>query len=129
LIIGCATPEAEQGMTWPALLVAPGLPVEVSAMTINRFCLLDCRPSLCRGLGDVRPRGNSYRRWDGIMSMIPWRKQSLHQSLAGQTIILTLTFLWGSRRRGWPNALASRGEQADEFSLQSHRKRWPRSSG
>src|SRR6266704_6981720 len=38
-IIGCATPEAEQGMNVArtASLLA-GLPVEVSAMTINRFC-------------------------------------------------------------------------------------------
>src|SRR5215469_13819437 len=39
VILGCAMPEAEQGMNVArtASLLA-GLPVEVSAMTINRFC-------------------------------------------------------------------------------------------
>ncbi|MBX5482560.1 MAG: thiolase family protein [Myxococcaceae bacterium] len=39
VILGCAMPEAEQGMNVarPASILA-GLPVEVPAMTINRFC-------------------------------------------------------------------------------------------
>src|SRR3990172_4112073 len=39
VILGCAMPEAEQGMNVAriAALLA-GLPVEVSAITINRFC-------------------------------------------------------------------------------------------
>src|SRR5215467_1083981 len=39
VIIGCATPEAEQGMNVARIAsLRAGLPVEVSAMTINRFC-------------------------------------------------------------------------------------------
>ena len=39
VIMGCATPEAEQGMNVArAAAIRAGLPVEVSAMTINRFC-------------------------------------------------------------------------------------------
>src|SRR5689334_12429763 len=39
VIMGCAMPEAEQGMNVArAAAVRAGLPVEVSAMTINRFC-------------------------------------------------------------------------------------------
>src|SRR5689334_24923998 len=39
VIIGCATPEAEQGMNEARIAsLRAGLPVEVSAMTINRFC-------------------------------------------------------------------------------------------
>lgn len=39
VIMGCAMPEAEQGMNVArATAVRAGLPVEVSAMTINRFC-------------------------------------------------------------------------------------------
>src|SRR3979490_2818231 len=39
VILGCAMPEAEQGMN-VARISSPraGLPVEVSAVTINRFC-------------------------------------------------------------------------------------------
>src|SRR3989440_9115837 len=38
VIIGCATPEAEQGMNVARIAsLRAGLPVECSAMTINRF--------------------------------------------------------------------------------------------
>src|SRR4029453_18313088 len=39
VIMGCAMPEAEQGMNAArAAAIRAGLPVETSAMTINRFC-------------------------------------------------------------------------------------------
>ena len=39
LILGCAMPEAEQGMNVARIAsLRAGLPVEVSALTINRFC-------------------------------------------------------------------------------------------
>src|SRR5277367_2154596 len=39
VIVGCATPEAEQGMNVARIAsLRAGLPVEVSAMTVNRFC-------------------------------------------------------------------------------------------
>src|SRR5579862_6074973 len=39
VILGCATPEAEQGMNVARIAsLRAGLPVEVSAITINRFC-------------------------------------------------------------------------------------------
>src|SRR6266699_3099961 len=39
VILGCAMPEAEQGMNVARnAALRAGLPVEVSALTINRFC-------------------------------------------------------------------------------------------
>src|ERR1700747_2975166 len=39
VILGCAMPEAEQGMNVARIAaMRAGLPVELSAMTINRFC-------------------------------------------------------------------------------------------
>src|SRR5688572_7018290 len=39
VVLGCAMPEAEQGMNVARIAsLRAGLPVEVSAMTINRFC-------------------------------------------------------------------------------------------
>ncbi|HKV28356.1 MAG TPA: beta-ketoacyl synthase N-terminal-like domain-containing protein, partial [Candidatus Acidoferrales bacterium] len=39
VIMGCAMPEAEQGMNVARIAsIRAGLPVEASAMTINRFC-------------------------------------------------------------------------------------------
>src|SRR5213075_3186992 len=39
VILGCAMPEAEQGLNVARIAsLRAGLPVEVSALTINRFC-------------------------------------------------------------------------------------------
>src|ERR1700736_718689 len=39
VILGCAMPEAEQGMNVARIAsMRAGLPIEVSAMTVNRFC-------------------------------------------------------------------------------------------
>src|SRR3954469_8290915 len=39
VVMGCAMPEAEQGMNVARIAsLRAGLPVETSAMTINRFC-------------------------------------------------------------------------------------------
>src|SRR5205823_14799628 len=39
VILGCATPEAEQGSNVARIAsLRAGLPIEVSAITINRFC-------------------------------------------------------------------------------------------
>jgi acetyl-CoA acyltransferase len=39
IVIGCATPEAQQGMNMARQVgLIAGLPVTASAMTINRFC-------------------------------------------------------------------------------------------
>src|SRR6202012_245186 len=39
VILGCAMPEADQGMNVARIAsLRAGLPVEISAMTINRFC-------------------------------------------------------------------------------------------
>jgi acetyl-CoA acyltransferase len=46
VIIGCATPEAEQGMNVARIAsLRAGLPVTLSAMTINRFCSSGLKPS------------------------------------------------------------------------------------
>src|SRR6201994_3946404 len=39
VIVGCAMPEAEQGMNVARIAsLRAGLPIEISAMTVNRFC-------------------------------------------------------------------------------------------
>jgi acetyl-CoA acyltransferase len=44
VIMGCAFPEAEQGMNVArTAAIEAGLPVEVSAMTVNRYCSSGCR--------------------------------------------------------------------------------------
>jgi acetyl-CoA acyltransferase len=60
LIVGCAFPEAEQGMNYARILgVGAGLPISSSAMTINRFCssgvqaIADATAKIRAGWSDV----------------------------------------------------------------------------
>ena len=64
VIIGCAMPEAEQGMNVARIAsLRAGLPVECSAMTINRFCSSGLQAiSLAADSIVVRTCGNRGRR-------------------------------------------------------------------
>ena len=62
LILGCAMPEAEQGMNVARIAsLRAGLPVEVSAMTINRFCSSGLQ-AIALASERIRGGGNSGRR-------------------------------------------------------------------
>ena len=124
VILGCATPEAEQGMNvarqaaWLA-----GLPKEVSAVTINRFCssglqaIAFAAERILTGWADCIVAGGTES-----MSMIP---------MGGNVIRPNPTLV-----DQWPDYFLSMGltaenlaqkysisrQEADEFSLRSHQK-------
>src|SRR5580700_5214088 len=73
VILGCAMPEAEQGMNVARIAsLRAGLPVEASAMTINRFCssglqaIALAAERIMSGQGDVAVAGGTES-----MSMVP----------------------------------------------------------
>jgi acetyl-CoA acyltransferase len=73
VIMGCAMPEAEQGMNVArAAAIRAGLPVETSAMTINRFCSSGLQ-SIAIAADRVRTGGAEVIVAGGLetMSMIP----------------------------------------------------------
>jgi acetyl-CoA acyltransferase len=73
VIMGCAMPEAEQGMnTARAAAIRAGLPVSTSAMTINRFCSSGLQ-SIALAADRVRVGGAEVVVAGGLetMSMIP----------------------------------------------------------
>src|ERR671921_2118368 len=73
VIMGCAMPEAEQGMNVArAAAIRAGLPVETSAMTINRFCSSGLQ-SIAIGADRIRTGGADVIVAGGLetMSMIP----------------------------------------------------------
>src|SRR3981189_144869 len=73
VIMGCAMPEAEQGMNVArAAAIRAGLPVETSAMTINRFCSSGLQ-SIPLAADRVRTGGAEVQIAGGLetMSMIP----------------------------------------------------------
>lgn len=124
VILGCAMPEAEQGMNVARIAsLRAGLPVEISAMTINRFCssglqaIAIAAEKIMAGGAEVVIAGGTES-----MSMIPMGGHKIspnpwlvdHYPEAYLSMGLTAERL--AQRFG-----ISR-EAADEFSLQSHQK-------
>ena len=124
VILGCAMPEAEQGMNvarnaW----LRAGLPVETSAMTINRFCssglqsIAIASERIMAGQGDVAVAGGTES-----MSMVPMGGNKvapnpwLMDHYPEAYISMGLTAENVSKKYGITR------EQADEFSLASHQK-------
>lgn len=73
VIMGCAMPEAEQGMNVArAAAIRAGLPVETSAMTINRFCSSGLQ-SIAMAADRIKSGGGEVIVAGGLetMSMIP----------------------------------------------------------
>jgi acetyl-CoA acyltransferase len=124
VIIGCATPEAEQGMNLARIAsLRAGLPVSVSAMTINRFCssglqsIALAAERIMSGQGDVAIAGGAES-----MSMVPMGGHKIapnpwlmdHHPDAYINMGLTAENL--AKKYGISRAAA------DEFSLASHQK-------
>ena len=124
VILGCAMPEAEQGMNVARIAsIRAGLPVEASAMTINRFCssglqsIAIAAQRIMAGQGEVILAG-------GVESMSlipmggnkispnPWLMDHYPDTYLGMGLTAeNLAKKYGITR-----------EQADEFSFQSHQK-------
>jgi acetyl-CoA acyltransferase len=124
VILGCAMPEAEQGMNVARIAaLRAGLPVETSAMTINRFCASGLQAialaaeRIGAGAAEVIVAGGVES-----MTMIP---MGGHKVSANPWLVTN-----------YPDAYLSMGltaerlaqrfgitrEMADEFSLRSHQK-------
>jgi acetyl-CoA acyltransferase len=124
VILGCAMPEGEQGMNVARIAsLRAGLPVDTSAMTINRFCssglqaIALAAERIMAGQGDVAVAGGTES-----MSMVPmggnkiapnpWLMDHYPDAYLGMGLTAeNLAKKYGITR-----------EQADEFSLASHQK-------
>jgi acetyl-CoA acyltransferase len=124
VILGCAMPEAEQGMNVARIAsLRAGLPVEVSAMTINRFCssglqaIAMAAERIMTGGADVIVAGGTES-----MSMIPMggNKISPNPWLVSNYPDAYLTMGLTAERLAQRFGITR--EAADEFSLRSHQK-------
>src|SRR5262250_3100886 len=124
VIFGCAMPEAEQGMNVARIAsLRAGLPVEISAMTINRFCSSGLQ-SIAMAAERIGSGGAEVMVAGGTesMTMIPMGGNKIspnpwlvdHYPDAYLSMGLTAERL--AKRFGITR------EQADEFSLNSHKK-------
>ncbi len=124
VILGCAMPEAEQGMNVARIAaLRAGLPNEVSAFTINRFCssglqaiALAAERILC-GSAEIIIAGGTES-----MSMVPMAGHKfspnpwLVEHAPGTYLSMGLTAERLAQRFGITR------EEADEFALKSHQK-------
>ena len=124
VILGCAMPEAEQGMNVARISsLRAGLPVESSAMTINRFCssglqsIAIAAQRIMAGQGEVAVAGGTES-----MTMVPmggnkvapnpWLMDNYPDAYLGMGLTAeNLARKYGITR-----------EQADTFSYESHQK-------
>jgi len=124
VIIGCAMPEAEQGMNVARIAsLRAGLPVEVSAITINRFCssglqaIAMAADRIMTGGADVMVAGGTES-----MSMIPMGGNKISPNpwlvdhYPDAYLSMGLTAERVAERFGIARAAC------DEFSLHSHQK-------
>jgi acetyl-CoA acyltransferase len=124
VILGCAMPEAEQGMNVARIAsLRAGLPVEVSGITINRFC--------SSGLQAIAMAAERIMA-GGAETIIAGGVESMTMIPMGGNKISANPWLVAN----YPDAYLSMGltaerlakrfnitrEQADEFSVQSHKK-------
>jgi acetyl-CoA acyltransferase len=123
VVIGCATPEAQQGMNMArqAALLA-GLPITSSAITINRFCssglqaIAQAAEHIMCGFSEVAIGGGAES-----MSQLPMGGHNLSPN---PTLVDTYpdTYLnMGLTAENLARKYEITREQADEFSARSHR--------
>ncbi len=124
VILGCAMPEAEQGMNVARIAaLRAGLPVESSAMTINRFCssglqaIAIAAERIMVGHAEVIIAGGTESMslvpmGGNKVSPNPWLMDHYPDSYLGMGLTAeNLARKYGITR-----------EQADQFSYQSHQK-------
>jgi acetyl-CoA acyltransferase len=123
IVIGCATPEAQQGMNMArqAGLLA-GIPNTASAMTINRFCssglqaiALAAEHIMC-GFSEVAIGGGAES-----MSMLPMGGHNLSPNPTLVDAFPDTYMNMGLTAENLARKYSITREQADEFAVRSHR--------
>ncbi len=124
VIMGCAFPEAEQGMNVArTAMIAAGLPVETSAMTVNRYCssglqtIALAADRIATGGADVIVAGGLE-----TMSMIPMGGNVVRPNPAIVDSYPDYYLNMGLTAENLARKYEITREQADEFSYNSHRK-------
>jgi acetyl-CoA acyltransferase len=124
VVIGCAIPEAEQGMNMARISsLRAGLPVTTAAMTINRFCssglqaIAIAAQSIMAGQSHVTVAGGSES-----MSMVPMGGNKIAPNPWLMDNYPDTYINMGITAENLAKKYEISREQADEFSLASHKK-------
>lgn len=124
VVIGCAMPEAEQGMNIARIAsLRAGVPVTVSAMTINRFCssglqaIAIAAQQIMAGQAEIVLAGGV-----DSMSMVPMGGHKVSPNPWLMDHYPDTYINMGLTAENLARKYSVSREQADEFSLASHKK-------
>src|SRR5215203_3085506 len=124
VVMGCAFPEAQQGMNVArTAMILAGLPVETSAMTVNRYCSSGLQ-TIAIAADRVRTGGADVIIAGGIetMSMIPMGGNSFRPNPGLAETYPDYYLNMGLTAENLAKKYEVTREQSDEFSLASHQK-------
>ena len=124
VIMGCAFPEAEQGMNVARTAsIAAGLPVEASAMTVNRYCSSGLQ-TIALAAERIMTGGADAIVAGGLetMSMIPMGGNVVRPNPAIVDSYPDYYLNMGLTAENLARKYEITREQADEFSYNSHQK-------
>src|SRR6187200_3381656 len=124
VIMGCAMPEAEQGMNVArAAAIRAGLPVETSAMTINRFCSSGLQ-SIAMAADRIKSGGAEVIVAGGLetMSMIPMGGHIIRPNPYLVEHYPDFYLNMGLATENVAKKYEVTREQQDEFALRSHQR-------
>lgn len=124
VIMGCAFPEAEQGMNIArASMISAGLPIETSAMTVNRYCSSGLQ-TIALAADRIRTGGAEALVAGGLetMSMIPMGGNVVRPNPSLVNTYPDYYLNMGLTAENLARKYEITREQADEFSYNSHMK-------
>src|SRR5947208_10050939 len=124
VIMGCAMPEAEQGMNVArAAAIRAGLPVETSAMTINRFCSSGLQ-SIAIAADRIRTGSAEVAVAGGLetMSMIPMGGHTIRPNPYLVEHYPDFYLNMGLATENVARKFEVSREEQDAFALRSHRR-------
>ncbi len=124
VIMGCAFPEAQQGMNVArTAAILAGLPVETSAMTVNRYCSSGLQ-TIAIAADRIRTGAAEVIVAGGLetMSMIPMGGNTFRPNPALVETYPDYYLNMGLTAENLARKYEISREQADEFSLRSHQK-------
>ena len=127
VIVGCAMPEAEQGMNVARIgLLLAGLPVTVPGITINRFCssgvqaVADAANQIRLGLADVMIAGGTESM--SIMPQMMGNKMAMNPAIFAKEENLGIAYGMGLTAERVANQWKISREAQDAFALASNQK-------
>jgi len=124
LILGCAMPEGEQGLNVARVAgLLGGLPIETSAMTINRFCSSGLQ-AIAIAAGAIMLGSNEIVVAGGVesMTMVPMTGNKLSASPRAMTDCPDVYTPMGITAENVAKRFGITREQQDEFALASQKK-------